>query len=593
MPKDMNDMGFDPVELAVMGNRLDAIVREMTSTVILTANSSVIGMARDFSCSILSADHDIIGVAEALPVHAFGSNLQGQAMQTFHPGFREGDAFLNNDPYNGNTHAADHTILVPVFVEGEHLFTTVVKCHQADCGNSVPTTYFAAAKDVYEEGAIVFPMVQVQRDGKDIDDIVRMCRARIRVPDQWYGDFQSAIAAARTGERALQGFAAKFGVARVKEFVTAWLDYSERRAAAAISRLPAAQLERRGRLDELGAFLPEGVDIFVKIAIDPEAQRVTVDLRDNIDCVDAGVNLCQATATGMAITGVVNCLEHDLPLNSGTFRRIDVLLRENCVVGIPKFPHSASTATTLLADVICNTAQSSIAELGDGYGLSESNMFLGVSTGVISGRDERSGNEDYVNQLFLMGGGGPAAPDADGLDTFTVIAGAGLCYRDSIEVSEQRLPLLVKSMKLMPGTAGAGRHRGGVATRTEFGPRGNEMVVMQVTNGVSTGPRGVQKGHDALPGANIKIHADGTEEVLPGYLHTVLKPGETIVGLDSGGGGYGDPAERDPQAVLHDVIEKYETVERARDIYKVALLSDAKGRVTGVDDAATREMRSK
>lgn len=592
MPKDFPDTGFDPVELAIMGNRLDAIVREMTSTVILTANSSVIGMARDFSCSILSSDHDIIGVAEALPVHAFGSNLQGQAMENFHPGFKEGDAFLNNDPYNGNTHAADHTILVPVFFEGEHLFTSVVKCHQADCGNSVPTTYFAAATDVYNEGALVFPMVQIQKDFTDNEDIIRMCKARIRVPDQWYGDLQSALAAARTGERSLKKFAEKFGAERVKAFVKAWLDYSERRAAAAIAKLPPATLERRGKLDELGEFLPDGVEIFVKITIDPAEQRAIVDLRDNLDCVNAGVNLCQATATGMAITGIVNCLEHDLPLNSGTFRRIEVLLRENCVVGIPKFPHSASTSTTLLADVICNTAQSSISELGDGYGLSESNMFLGVSTGVISGKDERVGDEDYVNQLFLMGGGGPASATADGIDTFTVIAGAGLCYRDSVEISEQRLPLIVKSMKLVPGTAGAGRQRGGVATRTEFGPRGNEMVVMQVTNGVSTGPRGVQKGHDAYPGANIKVHADGTEEVLPGYLHTVLQPGETIVGFDSGGGGYGDPASRDPQAVLYDVAEGYETVERARDIYRVAVLLDAEGFASGIDEAETARLRS-
>ncbi|KQV36977.1 hydantoinase B/oxoprolinase family protein [Rhizobium sp. Root1204] len=583
---------FDPVQLAIMGNRLDAIVREMTSTVILTANSSVIGMARDFSCSILSADSDIVGAAEALPVHAFGSNLQGKAMLESHPDIRPGDAFLNNDPYNGNTHAADHTILVPVFVEGQHMFTTVVKCHQADCGNSVPTTYYAAAKDIYEEGAIIFPMVRVQRDFEDNDDIVRMCRRRIRVPDQWHGDFKSAIAAARVGERALQKFVEKFGVEAVKEFLNAWLDYSERRAAAAIAKLPAATLTRHGKLDPLGDFLPDGVEIFVRLTIEPEKGMVTVDLRENIDCVDAGVNLCQATATGMAITGILNCLEHDLPLNSGTFRRINVLLRENCVVGIPEFPHSCSTATTLLADVICNAAQSSIAELGDGYGLSESNMFLGVSTGVISGRDERYNNAEYVNQMFIMGGGGPASAVADGLEVFTVIAGAGLCYRDSIEISEQRLPIVVKSMKLMPGTAGAGRQRGGVATRAEFGPRSNDMMVMQVTNGVATGPRGVQGGHDALPGANTKVHADGREEVLPGYLACLLKPGETIVGLDSGGGGYGNPAHRDPALVREDVSEGYETVERARDIYKVALFFDNEGFVTGIDQQETDRLRA-
>ena len=178
---------FDPVLLAVMANRVDAIVREMTNTVVLTARSSVIGMARDFSCSILTSKHEIFSAAEGLPVHIFGSNLQGQSLERLHPDFTEGDAFLHNDPYQGNTHPADHTILVPVFHEGEHLFTTVVKAHQADCGNSVPTTYYAQARNVYEEGSLIFPCVRMQSDFTDNSDIINMCRSRIRIPEQWYG----------------------------------------------------------------------------------------------------------------------------------------------------------------------------------------------------------------------------------------------------------------------------------------------------------------------------------------------------------------------------------------------------------------------
>ena len=220
---------FDPVLLAVMANRMDAIVREMTSTVVLTACSSVIGMARDFSCSILTAENDILSAADGLPVHSFGGNLQGVKLKEYHGSdLREGDAFLNNDPYSGNSHAADHTFLVPVFHEGEHVFTTVVKCHQADCGNGLPTTYNAAARDIYNEGALIFPMVRVQRDFADSADFVRMCRRRIRVPDQWYGDYLSGLAAARAGERALGQFVAKFGIEQVRAFTKAWLEYSER-----------------------------------------------------------------------------------------------------------------------------------------------------------------------------------------------------------------------------------------------------------------------------------------------------------------------------------------------------------------------------
>ena len=116
----------------------------------------------------------------------------------------EGDAFIHNDPYLGNTHTADITILVPVFVDGEHVFTACAKAHQADCGNADPSTYMPYARDLYEEGGLNFPCVRIQRDYADIDDIVRMCRRRIRVPDMWYGDYLASVGAARIGERRIR-----------------------------------------------------------------------------------------------------------------------------------------------------------------------------------------------------------------------------------------------------------------------------------------------------------------------------------------------------------------------------------------------------
>ena len=169
---------------AVIANRMDGIVREISNTLLKAARSGVINSARDFSCSIVTSQHELLSAAEGLPVHIFGSHLQCRNMAEVHPDFSEGDAFLHNDPYSGNTHAADHTTLVPVFFEGEHMFTVCVKAHQADIGNSIPTTYFAAAKDVYEEGALIFPCVRIQKNYETVDDIVRMCLLRIRVPEQ-------------------------------------------------------------------------------------------------------------------------------------------------------------------------------------------------------------------------------------------------------------------------------------------------------------------------------------------------------------------------------------------------------------------------
>jgi N-methylhydantoinase B len=196
---------FDPYMTAIIANRVDGIVREMTNTLLRAARSAVINSARDFSCAICTADNQLLASAEGLPIHIFGSHMLTAAMTRIHKrDIREGDCYLHNDPYSGNSHAADHAFLVPVFFEGEHLFTTVAKAHQADIGNSLPTTYMAVARDQYQEGALIFPAVRIMRDGKLNDEIVRMCRSRIRVPDQWYGDFLAGIGAARTAERRLK-----------------------------------------------------------------------------------------------------------------------------------------------------------------------------------------------------------------------------------------------------------------------------------------------------------------------------------------------------------------------------------------------------
>lgn len=587
-----SDEAFDSVQLAIMANRIQAITREMTNTVVLTARSSVIGMARDFSCAILTGDGELLDAAEGLPVHIFGINLQAKAMLRLHPELEEGDAYLHNDPYLGNSHPADHATLVPVFVDGEHLFTAAVKAHQADCGNAIPTTYYAAAKDVYMEGSLNFPCVKVQSQYKDNDDVIRMCRKRIRIPEQWYGDYLAGIGAARIGERRLKEFVAKYGKDEVKGFIKAWFDYSERRAETAIKKLPSAKLVHHGELDPLPPFLPDGVPLKVSIVIDAEQGRITVDLRDNPDCVDSGVNQSEATSIANAITGVFNCLEWDVPHNAGSFRRVEVLLRENCVAGIPRFPHSCSTATTLLADVIVNVTQSAFGALGDGYGLSEGNYCNSAGASVVSGKDWRRGGAAYVNQIFLMGGGGPASPRSDGMIYLLVPPGAGLLYRDSVEVDEQRFPVLVKSMELVSDSAGAGRFRGGPATRCVFGPRRDDMLVITISNGQENPPRGVQGGAAANPGANYKIDASGGEERLPGLVICPLKAGEWIMGLDNGGGGYGEPLERDPSRVLSDVLEHYDSMERAHDVYGVVFRGSIDDDSLSVDFAATERRRA-
>lgn len=586
------ESSFDPVLLAVLANRFDMIVREMTNTLLRTSRSSVLNSGRDFSCAIVTADDQLLAAAEGLPVHIFGAHLQTAAMRQ-RGDLARGDAFLDNDPYVGGTHHADHTILVPVFGGGGHAFTVCTKGHQADIGNAQPSVYAPAARDLYEEGALNFPCVQVQRDYADVDDVIRMCRRRIRVPDQWYGDYLAMLGAARIGERRLEELVAMYGREVIDDFISAWFDYSERRIGAAIGRMSSGRVSGHGQHDPIDV-LPGGVPINVSVELDADRGRVTVDLRDNVDSVPAGLNLSRACSTNSALVAVFNVLGKDIPRNAGSFRRADVRLREGCVVGIAEHPTCCSMATTNIADRVVNIAQSALADISPHVGIAEGGGAIGPGYAVVSGTDPRYGEAAYVLELMLANNGGPASSYQDGWLTWGEPVVAGLLYRDSVEIIEQKAPLLVRSLRLVPDSGGPGRHRGAPALQVTYGPTHNAMTVMYgPIDGHATPPRGVRGGQAGGWGHAEKLTADGTAQPLPPVDALTLVPGEFVVGTDCGGGGYGSPHEREPSKVLRDVLTGLVTPGAARDIYGVLIDVASDGLTVAIDCDATLDLRSR
>jgi N-methylhydantoinase B len=581
---------LDPASLAVIANRFDSVCREMTNTLLRSGRSAVLNMARDFSCSLVTADNQLLASAEGLPVHVFGSQFLTEAMSTLHPDFAEGDAFLHNDVYLGNTHSADHTILVPVFADGEHMFTCCAKAHQADCGNSLPTTYMPFAGDVYEEGALNFPCIRIQQAFRDLEDIIRMCRRRIRVPDQWYGDYLAMLGAARIGERRLKELVAKFGKPAIRQFVREWFDYSERRMIHALKQLPSADLVGTGAHDPFPA-VPDGVPLKVKVKIDAIEGSVEIDLRDNIDCVPCGLNESRTCAINNVVTGIFNSVDPGVPHNAGSFRRITVHLRENCVVGIPLFPTSCSVATTNIGDRLVNITQAAFAQLGEGYGLAEGGVGMGPAYGVISGRDFRRQGAPYVNQVFIGANGGPAAPHNDGWINYGLPVVAGLMYRDSIEIDEQKYPIIYRDVRLLTDTGGAGRFRGAPGARVVYGPRRDPMMVVYPLDGHHYPPKGVLGGQSGQASYAAKLDREGEERSLPAVSAEQIQPGEYVVGVDTGGGGYGSPLDRDAEMVRADVLEGFVSLEKARQVYGVVFTGNAEDESLAVDRAATAKWR--
>jgi N-methylhydantoinase A len=566
---------LDGLRLAILNNRFQAIVRKMANTLARTGRAGVLNTARDFSCCILTAADELLATAESLPIHVMsGPDLMAKEVRRLHPHARRGDAYFHNSPYHGNSHAADHCLVIPVIDDdGVQRYTVLVKAHQADCGNAIPTTYSATARDVYEEGALIFHAVQVQRNYQDIDDIIRMCELRIRVPEQWWGDYLAMLGAARIGERELLALGREVGWEALASYQHDWFGYSEQRMIAAVAGLPAGSVTMATAYDPVDGF-PEGIPLAATVTVDPAAARIDVDLRDNPDCLPNGLNLTEATARTAAMIGIFNSLVDLPPPNAGSFRRIQVHLRENCIVGIPRHPASCSVATTNVADRVGNMVQRAFAELAEGAGMAEAGLILGPGCAVVSGADPRHGGRPFMNHLFLGFAGGAAGPTADAWLTMMHIGNAGVIFRDSVELDELQFPLRVVEQRLVLDSEGAGRFRGSPSVRTEFGPLDTPMDIVYNVDGVVSPTRGVRGGHDGTLAWQWLRAVDGTETPLPGIARVTLQPGETIVACCGGGGGYGSPLDRDRQQVRRDVREGWISCARAEAVYGLTITED-------------------
>ena len=565
------------VDLAILSSRLESIARKMQNTLFRTARSGVLNTAHDFSCVILTADCKLLASAESLPIHVMiGPDLICETIKKYHPNLKRGDAFLHNSPYEGNSHAADHCMVVPIFDDNERLrFFVLAKAHQADCGNSVPTTYVGDAKDVYQEGALIFTAVKIQSEYQNNEDIIRMCRSRIRVPDQWWGDYLASMGAVRIGEKEIESLGQEVGWDLLESFSKSWFDYSEEKMIAAIKKLPSGTIRNSSTHDPFPG-VPEGIKAEVEVTIDSKNAKITIDLTDNPDCQESGLNLTEGTAKSAAMIGIFNGIcDHTVPPNAGSFRRIDIKLRENCCVGIPRHPYSCSVATTNLADRVLVAVQVGISEIAPGFGQAEAGPIIPAGMGVISGKDPRKNNSAYVNQIFLGITGGAGTPLSDAWLTLLHNGNAGLCRLDSIEVDELQYPMYVKDRYVTKDTEGAGEFRGAPSAFCEFGPIENsEMTVIFTSDGSINPAKG---GRGGMPGDNAKAFkrtTDGKLIELPNCHQITIKHGETIVSYSAGGGGYGNPHRRDIERVAEDFNEGWISKERAKDAYGVIIDSN-------------------
>ncbi len=592
MSQEKDKIVIEPYLMSVLSSRLYSVGIEMTNTMIRSARSLLMSICRDLSTAICDRNGQVISLPPCIPVHVANMSLTTRPCFEHPEGIQQGDLFLNNSPYNGNTHHADYTYLAPVFHEGELMFFTAAKGHQADCGNSIPSTYHGSAQDIYEEGALNFPGVKVQKNYKDVPDIISIAKARIRVPEQWYGDYLAGVGAARTGERRLVDLCKEYGNDVIKAFCDAFQEYGEKRIIEEIKKMPKGEWDYEVKHDPIPEVLPEGVRIYIKCSIDPEEGYITIDLRENSDSMVCGLNLCEATTLASARAGVLNRLSPDIPHNEGAMKRIRVLMKEGCVVGKAKHPYSSSVATTNVADRLISGVQALFNKITEERGIAEGGTVMCPAVSVISGKDWRRNDEPYVNQLFIGMTGGPGVRGHDGWVTYQFPCTGGALYWTSVEVMEQRYPVKVVEEEIIPDSVGHGQWNSAPACKFVMTPRKHPVTFAYSNDGTINLPKGANGGSKGWKAASWQFDVEKGEESrveLPPFAAPSIQFGEAIVSESSSGGGYGEPLDRDPEMVRHRAREGWLTLETAKEIYGVIL--DTTPEKYAVDYNATEQLR--
>ena len=462
---------MDLFTMVILKRRMEAIISEMVNTLFRSGRSGVLNTGMDFSCSLTDNKLQSVSVELGLPVHVGSIHLIPKAVvEKYGEDIRPGDCFVNNSGYHGNTHCGDVTFCAPVFYQDELCFFTITRAHFADIGFPTPTTYGPKCKDVYEEG-LMLPCVRVQRNYEDVSEVIDICKANIRVPEQFYGDYLGTLASVRTGEKRLIQLCDKYGIDVIKTFLDEFQDYAEKMTIEAIRKLPRATVEKETRYDSELESLPDGIPVRAKLTVDPDEARIVIDLTDNIDNLPLGINLTEATTLAACMTAVFNALGPHIPRCAGSFRRVEVKMREGSLIGKPKFPAATSSATTNLCHILAPHIQSMFSELDEQIGSAYGAIGMpGAGGAVVSGTDFRHDNKPFVNQLVMGYFGGPAIYGHDGWLTYGHSTSQGALWQSSAEIVELQQPFLVEKLAIRRDSGGAGRWEGHRALTWFFAP---------------------------------------------------------------------------------------------------------------------------
>ena len=534
----------DPVGLEILSNALRSVTDETYVALMKSAYSTNIKERHDHSTAIMDPrGRLVVQAAESLPIHlASMGGLMTCLLRKYRDDVREGDLFVANDPHAaGGTHLPDVNLAMPVFVDGGIFAFVCNIAHHADIGGMAPGSMAGGMSEIYQEGLRI-PVVRLFREGELQQDLLDLLLLNVRVPEERRGDYFAQIAACRLGARRLREVVAVHGAERVGTAFDALIERTETRMRDAIETLPDGDYAFRDVLDGDGL---EAHAIPIRLRVGIEGRRVRFDFRGTSPQVPGNVNVTLNATQASVCYALKALLDPEVPNNQGVLEVAEIRAEPGTLLNAA-FPASvASRAHTCqrIVDVVFGA----LAPALPGRVVAAANG--ANTTAVFAGVDPRRGSP-YV-YLETLGGGMGARPDRDGKDGVQVhITNTSNL---PVEAIEAEYPLLVEEYGLIEDSGGAGRFRGGTGLRRRVRPVDHACVFNGVGERFSHRPWGLFGGSPGASGRFLLRERDGARRRLPDKPDRVrLAPEQSLIVETPGAGGYGPPAERDPERVRAD-----------------------------------------
>ncbi len=576
---------IDPITFSVILNRFNTICDEMSRTIEKTAWTSILALSRDFSCAIYDSQARQVCMMDALPIHTNSMQVVIREMvRAFEGDVHDGDVIVCNDPYSGNTHVGDFVTATPVFHNGKHIFWSITKGHQLDCGAFVPTSVPATAKDVWQEG-LQLPPIKFYDRGEPCEDVISMYLANMRWQELLKGDLMAQLGSIWTGKRRLIELAAHYGNDEVERYIEAIFDYSDKRMAAEIRAMPDGDYHGQAWLDSDGQ---GGTDIPIHAKVSIRDDHVHVDFAGTHRQGPGANNCTIGVMQAAAATPILCVVDPTIPANDGCLRHITCEAPEGSLCNA-QHPTSTATATICPGDTLQFAVWKALAHavpertMGGMCAIHCVPMFSGTDR-----RDEQ-GNE-WGSMLFNAAPGGGAGPKADGWPLLLTPAAMGGQKIISVELSELLYPFHFHRQEICTDSMGHGVHIGGPGIHLEVSPIGDGMECNLFGDGQTNPPYGAIGGTAGMGGGSYKENlATGKRIYYSAKGHLTVDENEIWICDSTGGGGFGDPLKRDPEMVLESVLNGLVSIKSAKNFYGVAIDS----RTMTVDSAKTKKLRRK